>query len=118
MTGLSWLYMSLWMCLSLLICQANSESTTLNGMTSIIEPSVYSTPKSLSDSGFTHTKPIVKEQQTDFYSYECNADTYAPNLSSFSTIWALLNVLVIIISFIVYLMYLCFNKFVDTMTKA
>lgn len=118
MNWLAGFYTSLLMFLALQICQTNTEGTTINGITPVIESSAYPTPKSLSDSGVTHTNPIVKEQQSSFYSYECNADTYTPNLSSFSTIWALLNVLVIIISSIVYLMYLCFNKFVDTMTKA
>lgn len=75
-------------------------------------------PTPVSESSISNLKPDLNDSIKKFYSFDCNADTYAPNLSSFSTIWALLNVLVVIISFIVYLMYLCFNKFVDTMTKA
>ncbi|UTM04833.1 envelope glycoprotein N [Equid gammaherpesvirus 2] len=52
-----------------------------------------------------------------FYSYDCNADTYAPQLTSFSTIWTLLNVLVMTIACVIYLIYMCFNKFVATMTN-
>ncbi|UTM04360.1 envelope glycoprotein N [Equid gammaherpesvirus 2] len=52
-----------------------------------------------------------------FYSYDCNADTYAPQLASFSTIWTLLNVLVMTIACVIYLIYMCFNKFVATMTN-
>ncbi|UTM04517.1 envelope glycoprotein N [Equid gammaherpesvirus 2] len=52
-----------------------------------------------------------------FYSYACNADTYAPQLASFSTIWTLLNVLVMTIACVIYLIYMCFNKFVATMTN-
>lgn len=118
MNRLTVLFMWLWMCLTVLTCWANTEGTSVNGTTPTIDTSaVPSTPKS-GDSGVTQITPIVGNQQNGFYSYDCNADTYAPNLSSFSTIWALLNVLVVIISSIVYLMYLCFNKFVDTMTKA
>nr|UTK45529.1 envelope glycoprotein N [Equid gammaherpesvirus 5]UTK45608.1 envelope glycoprotein N [Equid gammaherpesvirus 5]UTK45687.1 envelope glycoprotein N [Equid gammaherpesvirus 5]UTK45766.1 envelope glycoprotein N [Equid gammaherpesvirus 5] len=54
-------------------------------------------------------------ESVKFYSYDCSADTYAPKLTSFSTVWTLLNVLVMTIACVIYLIYMCFNKFVNTM---
>nr|QRE02533.1 Envelope glycoprotein gN [Otarine gammaherpesvirus 4] len=51
----------------------------------------------------------------NFYNHSCNADVYAPSLWSFSTIWAILNVTLIMAATIVYLMYVCFSGFVKTM---
>lgn len=52
----------------------------------------------------------------DFYDYSCSAYTFAPSLSSFSTIWALLNAMVIVVATIIFLMYVCFNKFVAALS--
>ncbi|AIA62090.1 orf53 [Alcelaphine gammaherpesvirus 2] len=50
-----------------------------------------------------------------FYSFSCNADTYLLRLNSFSSIWALINVFVVLVSTVVFMTYLCFTKFVDTL---
>lgn len=50
-----------------------------------------------------------------FYSPECVADMYTPQMATFASIWALLNFILVIISSCIYLMYTCFNKFVNAM---
>ncbi|AAC58100.1 ORF53 [Alcelaphine gammaherpesvirus 1] len=50
-----------------------------------------------------------------FYSFSCNADTYLLRLNSFSSIWALMNVFVVLVSTVVFMTYLCFTKFVHTL---
>lgn len=70
----------------------------------------------------TKSTPLSSEAspgQADlgFYDYSCNANTYTPSLTSFSSIWALLNTLVIIIATVIFLMYVCFNKFVNALTS-
>lgn len=57
-----------------------------------------------------------EEQSNNFYNYECNADTFTLQLNSLSTIWTLIDVLLISIACSIFLMYMCFNKFVNTMT--
>lgn len=55
------------------------------------------------------------EASDQFYSYTCNADTFSPSLTSFASIWALLTLVLVIIASAIYLMYVCFNKFVNTL---
>ncbi len=57
----------------------------------------------------------LTEAQDQFYSYTCNADTFSPSLTSFASIWALLTLVLVIIASAIYLMYVCFNKFVNTL---
>ncbi|AAX58089.1 ORF53 [Ovine gammaherpesvirus 2] len=64
--------------------------------------------------------PILNEtglmsSNVDFYSYSCNADTFVLRLNSFSSVWALINVFVVLISAVVYMTYVCFTKFVNTL---
>ncbi|ALE14767.1 ORF53 [Felid gammaherpesvirus 1] len=68
--------------------------------------------------GSTSTTPSTPTPSTtpSFYDYSCNSDTYTLELTSFSSIWAIINMVVILISTIIYLIYICFNKFVNTMT--
>ncbi|AJE29700.1 ORF53 [macacine gammaherpesvirus 12] len=49
-----------------------------------------------------------------FYDYDCSADTYQPMLSSFSSIWAVINSVLVAIATFLYLTYMCFFKFVET----
>lgn len=55
------------------------------------------------------------EVRERFYSYQCNADTFSPSLTSFASIWALLTLVLVIVASAIYLMYVCFNKFVNTL---
>lgn len=61
-------------------------------------------------------KNVTEADLGDFYDYSCSANTFAPSLSSFSTIWALLNAMVIVAATIIFLMYVCFNKFVAALS--
>ncbi|AAK38256.1 ORF47 [callitrichine gammaherpesvirus 3] len=77
-----------------------------------------STPTSLLPllEDLTHdTPPPDKQPLPIFYSYMCNADTFSPSLTSVSSIWAMMSVTLVIIASTLYLMYVCFNKFVTTM---
>lgn len=62
--------------------------------------------------------PLTVGQVDDFYNYSCNANTFNPSFSSFSSIWAMLNAMVVLVTTVVYLMYLCFNKFLVAVTHA
>ncbi|ARW78115.1 envelope glycoprotein N [Common bottlenose dolphin gammaherpesvirus 1 strain Sarasota] len=53
----------------------------------------------------------------NFYDFKCNADTYTPALGSFSSIWALFNTLVVIVATVIFLLFVCFNKFVSAMIQ-
>nr|BEG23048.1 glycoprotein N [Macronycteris gammaherpesvirus 1] len=68
--------------------------------------------------GFAICANEADNNTSNFYSYSCNADTYELQLTSFSTVWTLLDVLVVSLACAIYLMYLCFNKFVNTMALA
>ncbi|AGY30735.1 ORF53 [Retroperitoneal fibromatosis-associated herpesvirus] len=52
-----------------------------------------------------------------FYDSDCTADAFSPTLTSFSSIWALVNVLIVLIATFFYLVYLCFFKFVDEVVR-
>lgn len=62
------------------------------------------------------TPPMIAQPGDDFYNYSCNANTFNPSFSSFSSIWALLNAMIVLVTTVVYLMYLCFNKFLTAVT--
>lgn len=61
-------------------------------------------------------KNVTNVDLAAFYDYSCSANTFTPTLSSFSSIWALLNALVIVAATIIFLMYVCFNKFVTAIS--
>lgn len=61
-------------------------------------------------------KNVTSVDLAAFYDYSCSANTFTPTLSSFSSIWALLNALVIVAATIIFLMYVCFNKFVAALS--
>ncbi|AMA67409.1 envelope glycoprotein N [Vespertilionid gammaherpesvirus 1] len=77
---------------------------TLMSLVSVINCSVGTSP--------------ATSNSNNFYDFSCNADTYTPTWTSFATIWTLINVFVISISCIVYLMFMCFSKFVNAMTTS
>ncbi|QDQ69260.1 envelope glycoprotein N [Colobine gammaherpesvirus 1] len=52
-----------------------------------------------------------------FYDTSCTAETFSPTLSSFSSIWALINAFIVLVATFFYLVYLCFFKFVDEMVR-
>nr|WIV69360.1 hypothetical protein [Bovine gammaherpesvirus 4] len=52
-----------------------------------------------------------------FHQYNCTADRFPPTLLSFSSIWAILNVLIVLLATILYCLYTCFYKFVHDMVK-
>ncbi|BAV17906.1 ORF53 [Human gammaherpesvirus 8] len=53
-----------------------------------------------------------------FYDVACSADSFSPSLSSFSSVWALINALLVVLATFFYLVYLCFFKFVDEVVHA
>ncbi|AAD21379.1 unknown [Macaca mulatta rhadinovirus 17577] len=61
------------------------------------------------------TNPSAAPSVTpSFYDYDCSADTYQPVLSSFSSIWAVINSVLVAVATFLYLTYMCFFKFVET----
>nr|CAC85048.1 hypothetical protein [Saimiriine gammaherpesvirus 2] len=54
---------------------------------------------------------------TKFYSNSCSADTYVPNIKTFSSVWAIVNLIEIFFACLLYLRYLCFVKFISKLTK-
>ncbi|ATA58283.1 UL73 viral envelope glycoprotein [Eptesicus fuscus gammaherpesvirus] len=63
-------------------------------------------------------KATPKGAFENFYDYSCTADTYEMSFSSFSSVWAFLNVAIILIATVLFLVYMCFNKFVDTVVHS
>lgn len=54
---------------------------------------------------------------TSFYSESCTADTYSPNFQSPSSIMALISFLLVIVSTVLILLYMCFMKFATAMVN-
>ncbi|BBB06505.1 glycoprotein N [Rhinolophus gammaherpesvirus 1] len=99
--------------LSLILCYLtigiNANKTTT--------PTTSSTATAAATTAVTSTASN-DSTTVDFYSFTCNADTYALQLNSVSTIWTLIDVLIISVACSIYLMYMCFNKFVNTMATS
>ncbi|AIB03208.1 ORF53 [Bovine gammaherpesvirus 6] len=101
---------SLKLCLYLaLACAFYSETATLPHTFELATPP---SPSTAANATVAHKND---QEGANFYKYSCNADTYPLKLTSFSSIWALVNVLVVVISTVIYMMYHCFNKFVNTL---
>lgn len=54
---------------------------------------------------------------TLFYKFDCSADTFEISLTSFASIWAIINVVVVFIASIIFIMYACFTKFVQDVSQ-
>lgn len=52
-----------------------------------------------------------------FYKFDCSADTFEISLTSFASIWAIINVVVVFIASIIFIMYACFTKFVQDVSQ-
>lgn len=107
-SSVRWLLLS---ACSLVLSVYISETTTVVN-THIPESSASATPPiKFTGSTTANNQGFV----AGFYDYECNADTYDISLTSFSSIWALINVLLVIVASVLYMIYMCFSRFVNTM---
>ncbi|AJG42979.1 hypothetical protein KM481_gp49 [Harp seal herpesvirus] len=88
----------------------NTDNTTTQNVTETASLSSTMTVTLVTTSNTTSTPALPS-----FYDYSCNADTYKIELTSFSSIWALLNVVIVLFTTILYLIYICFTRFVTTM---
>nr|AIX09917.1 envelope glycoprotein N [Homo sapiens]AKZ18152.1 envelope glycoprotein N [Human betaherpesvirus 6A]ARK01229.1 U46 [Human betaherpesvirus 6]AIX09927.1 envelope glycoprotein N [Homo sapiens]AIX09928.1 envelope glycoprotein N [Homo sapiens] len=55
--------------------------------------------------------------EVDFYSSECHSHTYEIVLNSFSSIWLLINLFLLLCSFAIFLKYWCYKTFASETVK-
>nr|CAC85012.1 hypothetical protein [Saimiriine gammaherpesvirus 2] len=70
--------------------------------------------------GFTEkasTMSYTLLHNNNFYSNSCSADTFVPSIKTFSSVWAILNVIVFFCASLLYLKHLCFVRFISNLTK-
>ncbi|ADW24394.1 hypothetical protein RHVP.53 [Cricetid gammaherpesvirus 2] len=63
------------------------------------------------------TNTTVGNSSPGFYDKNCNADTFSPSFKSVSSVLAIINGSVVTAASGIYLMYVCFSRFLTTMTK-
>nr|CAC84286.1 hypothetical protein [Saimiriine gammaherpesvirus 2]CAC85006.1 hypothetical protein [Saimiriine gammaherpesvirus 2] len=65
----------------------------------------------------SHTTSYTILHNNNFYSNSCSADTYVPSIKTFSSVWAILNVIIFFCACLFYLRHLCIVKFISNLTK-
>lgn len=80
--------------------------SSANGTAPAVQPTTPARPNSVADS------VTPKAAEFGFYSSACSADTFQITLRSFATIWTVLDLVVLFVSAVVFVMYLCFHRFV------
>lgn len=87
---------------------------TTPGETEVASPSPSPANNILSEPTPTGSQNISTHMD-NFYLYTCSADTYILQLSSYSSLAAILGAFILMCAFVIFLMSMCFKKFARSM---
>lgn len=88
-----------------------SVSTAVYGVSTLTEDSF-----SVSGAGVAEQEAARKHAES-FYKVQCHAHTYELSISSFASVWILVNCCTLLCAFVVFLKHWCFKIFTDEAVK-